>query len=70
MGECRAAKLIYLVLTSRLLDRPISAAIKGPSRAGKSYIVAGSTMIFAALFRTSVMVSRYMRRRVTSGAVR
>jgi putative DNA primase/helicase len=30
-GEDRAAKLIYLVVTSRLLDRPVSAAIKGPS---------------------------------------
>ncbi len=38
VGECRAVKLIYLVLTSRLLDRPISAAIKGPSSAGKSYL--------------------------------
>ena len=38
-GEERAAKLVYLVLTSRLLDRPISAAIKAPSAAGKSYLV-------------------------------
>ena len=38
-GEERAAKLVYLALTSRLLDRPISAAIKAPSAAGKSYLV-------------------------------
>jgi hypothetical protein len=39
VGEDRAAKLLYLVLTSRLLDRPISAVIKAPSAAGKSYLV-------------------------------
>ena len=38
-GEERAAKLLYLVLTSRLLDRPVSVAVKGPSSAGKSYLV-------------------------------
>jgi hypothetical protein len=38
-GEERAARLVYLVLTSRLLDRPLSAAIKAPSAAGKSYLV-------------------------------
>ncbi len=38
VGEERAAKLTYLVLTSRLLDRPISAAIKAPSSSGKSYL--------------------------------
>jgi hypothetical protein len=38
-GEERAAKLVYLVLTSRLLERPISAVLKAPSAAGKSYLV-------------------------------
>ena len=38
VGEIRAAKLLYLSLTSRLLDRPISVAVKGPSSAGKSYL--------------------------------
>jgi hypothetical protein len=37
-GEVRAGKLLYLIVTSRLLDRPVSAAIKGPSSAGKSYL--------------------------------
>lgn len=36
VGEEQAAKLVYLVLTSRLLDKPSSAVIKGPSSAGKS----------------------------------
>ena len=38
-GEERAAKLVYLVLTSRYLDRPLAAAVKGPSSAGKSALV-------------------------------
>ena len=39
VGEERAAKLLYLVLTSRVLDRPISAVVKAPSAAGKSFLV-------------------------------
>jgi hypothetical protein len=38
-GEARIAKLLYLVLTSRLLERPVSVALKGPSSGGKSYLV-------------------------------
>ena len=34
-----AAKLLYLALTSRLLAKPISVVIKGPSSAGKSFCV-------------------------------
>jgi hypothetical protein len=37
-GESRIAKLLYLALTSRLLDRPVSIALKGPSSGGKSYL--------------------------------
>lgn len=40
VGELRAAQLVYLAATSRLLDRPVSVAVKGPSSAGKSYTVA------------------------------
>lgn len=39
VGEENTIKLIYLALTSRVLDRPISMAIKGTSSAGKSYIL-------------------------------
>jgi hypothetical protein len=39
VGERRVAKLIYLAVTSRLLDRPISIAVKGPSSGGKSFTV-------------------------------
>ncbi len=38
-GEERAARLLYLAATSRLLLRPVSVAVKGPSSAGKSYLV-------------------------------
>jgi hypothetical protein len=37
VGERRATQLIYLIVTSRLLERPLSAAVKGPSSAGKSH---------------------------------
>jgi hypothetical protein len=39
VGEEAAAQLLYLSVTSRLLDRPVSAAVKGPSSAGKSFLV-------------------------------
>lgn len=37
VGEQRAAKLLFLALTSRVLDKPVSVAIKGPSSGGKSF---------------------------------
>jgi hypothetical protein len=38
-GEERTAKLLYLAVTSRLLEKPVSVALKGPSSGGKSYVV-------------------------------
>jgi hypothetical protein len=38
VGEERLAKLIYLATTSRLLEKIISVAVKGPSAAGKSIL--------------------------------
>jgi biotin operon repressor len=38
-GEARTAKLLYLAVTSRLLERPVSIALKGPSSGGKSHVV-------------------------------
>lgn len=38
-GEARNAKVLYLVLTTRLFDRPVNAVVKGPSSAGKNFIV-------------------------------
>jgi hypothetical protein len=37
-GEDKLIQLLYLVATSRLFDRPMHAAIKGPSAGGKSQI--------------------------------
>jgi len=39
VGEDRVAKLLYLAVTSRLLDHPASVIVKGPSSAGKSFLV-------------------------------
>lgn len=39
VGEDENALLIYLVATSRLLDNPVSAVVKGPSSGGKSWTV-------------------------------
>ena len=39
VGEERAGKLLYLVVTSRWLDRPVSAAVKAASSTGKSHTV-------------------------------
>jgi hypothetical protein len=36
VGERRAAAILYLAAVSRLLDRPVSVAVKGPSSAGES----------------------------------
>lgn len=38
-GEDRAAKILYLALTSRSFSTPISVAVKGPSSGGKSQTV-------------------------------
>ena len=38
VGESRVAKLLYLAVTPRLLEIPVSVAIKGPSSGGKSYL--------------------------------
>lgn len=39
VGEERSVRLLYLAVTSRLLDKPVSVCVKGPSSGGKSYLV-------------------------------
>ncbi len=39
VGEEHNAKLLYLALVSRFLERPVSVAVKGPSSGGKSFTV-------------------------------
>ena len=38
-GEAANSRIVYLVLTSRIQDRPISLTVKGETSAGKSFIV-------------------------------
>ncbi len=38
-GETKLIRLLYLALTSRRLDKPVSVAVKGPSSGGKSHLV-------------------------------
>jgi hypothetical protein len=38
-GQVQEAKLLYLALTSRVMDRPVNVAVKGPSSGGKSFLV-------------------------------
>ena len=46
VGEERLAQTLYLVLTSRLLDKQVSAGVKGHSASGKSYTVETVTRFF------------------------
>src|SRR5262245_2007252 len=48
VGEERAAKIIFLAMISRLLDRPVSVAVKGPSSGGKSFLVESTLKFFPA----------------------
>lgn len=45
-GESRLGKLVYLAVTSRLLPKPVSVAVKGPSSGGKSYTVEQALRFF------------------------
>ena len=46
VGERRCAKLVYLAVTSRLLERPVSVAVKGPSAGGKTFMVETTLRLF------------------------
>jgi len=60
VGEERNAKLLYLALTSRLLDKPVSAVVKGPSSGGKSFTVETALKLFppSAYYALSSMSER------------
>lgn len=45
-GERDNGQLLYLALTSRVLDKIVSAAVKGPSSGGKSYLVKSVVSFF------------------------
>ncbi len=59
-GEVRIAKVIYLSVTSRLLNHPVSLAIKGPSSSGKSFITEKTLSFFPerAYYALSAMSER------------
>jgi hypothetical protein len=59
-GEERTAKVIYLSVTSRLLDRPVSLAMKGPSSGGKSFVTEKTLRFFpeSAYYALSAMSER------------
>jgi flagellar biosynthesis GTPase FlhF len=48
IGETENAKILYLALTSRLFERPVSIAIKGISAGGKSFTVETVLRFFPA----------------------
>jgi hypothetical protein len=45
-GERLAVMLVFLAMVSRLLSRPVSVAVKGPSSAGKSHLVEQTLRLF------------------------
>jgi hypothetical protein len=45
-GERLAVMLVFLAMISRLLSRPVSVAVKGPSSAGKSHLVEQTLRLF------------------------
>jgi hypothetical protein len=59
-GEERNASLLYLAVTSRLLDKPVSVGVKGPSSVGKSYLVEGTLEFFpgSAYYKITGMSER------------
>lgn len=62
VGEPRAAMLVFLVVASRLLPRPVSAVLKGPSAAGKSWVTDNVLKFFpdSAYYRLSGMSERFL----------
>jgi hypothetical protein len=48
VGETNNAKILYLALTSRRFDKPVSVAIKGVSAGGKSFTVESVLRFFPA----------------------
>ena len=46
VGDFRAFKVLYLVLTTRVLSKMVSAIIKGPSASGKSFAIKMVLMFF------------------------
>jgi hypothetical protein len=60
VGESRTAKIVYLAVTSRILDRPVSVVVKGPSSGGKSYVTERTLKYFppSAYYTLTAMSER------------
>jgi hypothetical protein len=60
IGEDKNAKVLFLALTTRLFDRPVSVAVKGPSSGGKSFTVETVLKFFppSAYFERTMMSDR------------
>lgn len=60
VGEHRSAKLVYLAITSRLLDEPVNIAVKGLSSSGKSYTIECVARLFPeeAVYTMTAMSER------------
>jgi hypothetical protein len=56
----REGKILFLSLTSRLLERPLSVIVKGPSSAGKSFLVGKVQQFFppSAFYFLSSMTAK------------
>jgi hypothetical protein len=46
VGEANLKKLLYLAITSRFLDKPVSVVVKGPSSCGKSFVLENVIKLF------------------------
>jgi hypothetical protein len=60
VGENRNAKLVYLAITSRLLDKQVSIVVKGLSSSGKSYTIECAAVLFPpeAVYTMTAMSER------------
>lgn len=59
-GDKANAQIVYLGLTSRLLDRPVNLLVDGPSSAGKTYLVDSVVALFPeeAVYRLTASSER------------
>ena len=46
VGETNLTKLLFLALTSRVFDQPVSVVVKGPSSGGKSFVTTSVLKFF------------------------
>lgn len=66
VGEEKICKLIYLALTTRMFNRPVSVAVKGTSSGGKSFVVdkvlsffpSPSYLFFSAMSEKAIIYSK------------